>query len=722
MKKILSLVLTAAILLTTLMVGVVSASAQAYDTAIIVGDTTYVADVGETFTYTVKVTCSSEISAGQVEIPVDFAYLAGDSQAELEASLVDAAPVVADSAQVFRFDNASAAGLKGYVMNFASDKDYDFTAGDILIALNFTVLQAGTISLNPTFREFLDADGNDIVSVGGDVVDASFASSVSVDLPKNNTYEVKTPRITSIKSVSNGLKIDWDAVEGAPKYRIFRHNGTTWAVQAVLDEPGYIDTDVVSGESYLYTVRAVGETGKTFLSDIVSSGWRATYYAQPAITSFESLASGLRFAWSASTGAYGYRIYRKYAGEFTPIAVVTGTKFTDLDVELGTCYTYTIAAVDSLGREISSKNETGFSSYFLGAPVLKTVTVNNGYVLVAWDAMTGAEKYRVFRKEVAAGIGWFEIGDTTGTTWDDKVVESGKTYTYTVRCITADSSAFASPYDVTGLSVTYIAQPSITKLTSISGGVTITIGKVNGAAKYRIYKKNSSGWAKLVDTTALTYTDKNVKAGTAYQYTVRCLNAASTAFTSTYNTTGWKITYIAPPTLVSVANCYGYVQFKWKKSAGAAKYRVYRKVGKGSWVNLGYTANLYWNDKKAASGTSYTYTVCAVSSNGKTVTSAYNTTGKTIKYIAAPTLKSVKKSGKTVKFVFTKPKGAVKFRIYRKTGKGKWVNMGYTASTTWTDKKVKSGTKYTYTVCCVSSNGKVVQSAYNPTGKAITYK
>ncbi|MBR1533799.1 MAG: hypothetical protein IJ639_05515, partial [Ruminococcus sp.] len=103
------------------------------------------------------------------------------------------------------------------------------------------------------------------------------------------------------------------------------------------------------------------------------------------------------------------------------------------------------------------------------------------------------------------------------------------------------------------------------------------------------------------------------------------------------------------------------------------------------------------------------------------LTSAY-VTGKTIKYIAAPTLKKVAKSGKTVKLTWAKPKGAVKFRVYRKIGKGKWVNLGYTASTTWTDKTVKSGYKYTYTVCCVSSNGKTVQSAYNPTGKAITYR
>ena len=102
---------------------------------------------------------------------------------------------------------------------------------------------------------------------------------------------------------------------------------------------------------------------------------------------------------------------------------------------------------------------------------------------------------------------------------------------------------------------------------------------------------------------------------------------------------------------------------------------------------LGNTKGLYWNDKKAASGTTYTYIVRCLSSNGKVLTSAY-VTGKTIKYIAPPTLKKVAKSGKTVKLTWAKPKGAVKFRVYRKIGKGKWVNLGYTASTTWTDKTV----------------------------------
>ena len=723
MKKLLSLTLIAAILLTVVMVGVVGASAQAYDTAIVVGSTTYVADIGETFTYTVKVTSDKAVSAGQIELPVDFTYLSGDSADALNDAIVDVAPVVSDTAEIFRFDTASATGLKGYVMNFATDDAYDFTAGQPVVTFTFKVLKAGTIYLNPTLREFLDDNGEDIVDLDGNLPESGFSSTVAINLPKENTYAVKTPRVTSITPVSNGLKIDWDAVEGAPKYRIFRHNGTTWVVQAVLDQPGYIDTNVVSGETYLYTVRAVGETGKTFLSDIVSSGWSATYIAEPVISSFESVSGGLNLSWNHVEGASAYRVYRKNGSDWVSLGDTKSTSMLDHNVTVGTQYTYSIAALDKNHKEVSSRSETGYSDYYLGAPVLKTVTNGMGCVTVTWDKMNGAQKYRVFRKNVDENTGWFPLtGDTTGTTFNDKVVTAGKTYTYTVRCVTADSSAFASPFDSTGLTIKYIAPPAVPTVTNINGGITVTWKASAGAAKYRLYRKVGNGtWAKLVDTTALTYTDKKVSSGTAYSYTVRCLNATATAFTSDYNTTGTKITYLAPPTPQSATNCYGYVQFKWAKRAGAAQYRVYRKTGSGAYVMLGNTKGLYWNDKKAASGTTYTYIVRCLSANGKVLTSAY-VTGKTIKYIAAPTLKKVAKSGKTVKLTWAKPKGAVKFRVYRKIGKGKWVNMGYTASTTWTDKKVKSGTRYTYTVCCVSANGKVVQSAYNATGKTITYR
>ena len=89
----------------------------------------------------------------------------------------------------------------------------------------------------------------------------------------------------------------------------------------------------------------------------------------------------------------------------------------------------------------------------LKAPVPNSVKeVKNGVKLV-WTGSKGAAKYRVFRK---TGSGKFaKLADTTATGFVDKTVKSGKTYTYTVRCLSADGKAYTSPYDKKGLPVKY---------------------------------------------------------------------------------------------------------------------------------------------------------------------------------------------------------------------------------------------------------------------------
>ena len=83
MKKFLSLTLTLSILLTVIVVGIASASAQSFDTAIKIGGVTDVADIGDTFTYTVTLTSDKLLSAGQIEIPANFTVLKGDTEAAL---------------------------------------------------------------------------------------------------------------------------------------------------------------------------------------------------------------------------------------------------------------------------------------------------------------------------------------------------------------------------------------------------------------------------------------------------------------------------------------------------------------------------------------------------------------------------------------------------------------------------------------------------------------
>lgn len=176
-----------------------------------------------------------------------------------------------------------------------------------------------------------------------------------------------------------------------------------------------------------------------------------------------------------------------------------------------------------------------------------------------------------------------------------------------------------------------LATPRITKFENTASGIKLTWGKVFGAAKYRVFVKTSKGWTKLADTTATSYTYKKAKSGTKYTFTVRCMNAKATAATSSFNAAGWKTTFVSAPALPTLKNTKSGVQISWKKPAGAVKFRIFRKIGSGSWKYLADTTATKYVDKSAKKGVTYSYTIRCISANSKSYTSAYNTTGRKIK-------------------------------------------------------------------------------------------
>ncbi len=77
--------------------------------------------------------------------------------------------------------------------------------------------------------------------------------------------------------------------------------------------------------------------------------------------------------------------------------------------------------------------------------------------------------------------------------------------------------------------------------------------------------------------------------------------------------------------------------------------------------------------------------------------------------------------GKYIRLTWGKVDGAEQYRVFRKTGKGKWTVLTDTKDTAWTDKTVKSGTQYTYAVRCVSADGKTLTSAYRKPGTTVVF-
>ena len=280
---------------------------------------------------------------------------------------------------------------------------------------------------------------------------------------------------------------------------------------------------------------------------VVSAQSAKTSLATPKISKAESVYGGVKLTWSKVKGAEKYRVYYKGSKGWTRMVDTTSTSYIDKDVSSGKNYTYTVRCINSSATKFTSGyNGKGKSIKYIAAPEISKLESVNGGVKISWNKSNGAEKYRIYYK---GSKGWTRMVDTTSTSYIDKDVSSGKTYTYTVRCINSSATKFTSGYDSKGKSVKYISAPKITKAESVDGGVKISWNKVNGAEKYRVYYKSRKGWTRLADTTSTSYTDSKVSSGKAYTYTVRCINSSANKFTSGYDAKGVTVTTPVKPSV-----------------------------------------------------------------------------------------------------------------------------------------------------------------------------
>ena len=183
----------------------------------------------------------------------------------------------------------------------------------------------------------------------------------------------------------------------------------------------------------------------------------------------------------------------------------------------------------------------------------------------------------------------------------------------------------------------------------------------------------------------------------------------------------FTISELGTPNLSSVTAVKGGISIKWKAVDGSDQYCVLRKTGSDDWSKLAVVTGTSYTDETVAAGQKYSYTICCVADDESTYVSGYDNTGKVLTFAVTPVLGSVSNTASGVKITWKKAAGSAKYRIFRKTGSGKWAKLIDTTALNYLDKSVKSGTKYTYTVRCVTSNGKQYASWYNTVGKSTVF-
>ena len=520
------------------------------------------------------------------------------------------------------------------------------------------------------------------------------------------------PEITALSGVSGGVRIEWNALAGAPRYRVFRKTGSSdWDDLAETIENAYVDTTAASGARYTYTVRIVSADSERYLSDL-SKEKSLDYIATPTISSIENTLTGAKISWQMPKGAVKCRVFYKNGNSWKCLTETAGSSYVHDKLTAGQRYVYTIRCVNEKGGFVSDYNRDGWENTFIAPPVITSLTNTDQGVLIKWSAGKGAENYRVYCN---SSKGWTKLGETSSTSYLHTGVSSGNTYTYTVRCISADGTRFASAHN-SGKKTQYIGVPTISSIENTLTGAKISWQMPKGAVKCRVFYKNGSSWKCLTETAGSSYVHDKLTAGQRYVYTIRCVNEKG-GFVSDYNRDGWENTFIAPPVITSLTNTDQGVLIKWSAGKGAENYRVYCNSSKG-WTKLGETASTSYLHTGVSSGNTYTYTVRCISADGTRFASAHNS-GKKTQYIGVPTISSIENTQTGAKISWQMPKGAVKCRVFYKNGSS-WKCLTETAGSSYVHDKLTAGQSYVYTIRCVNEKGGFV-SDYNRDGWENTF-
>ncbi len=359
-----------------------------------------------------------------------------------------------------------------------------------------------------------------------------------------------TPEIGAIRSVGNGVEVNWTTVSGATGYVVYRRTSpsSNWSWKATLTGQqisSYVDTAVSNNTTYYYTVRAFNKSASlNNWGDFERTAPGVVYHAAPT-ASITIVEGGFRLSWTKDAAATGYRIYRQTGstGTMTLMANCSAgtTSYTDTSVASNTTYSYRVLAYYGSGA-IASASESESSDWsvckditytYFDAPEMTSLVSSASGLKLTWKKVSGAAGYKVYRK-TSATAAWREIATISSGATEAYVdtgsakLASGTTVYYTVRATGADRVSMGD-FDRNGQIGIYLATPELDNVKVSNSGASLTWKTVGGAQEYVIYRRTENGsWQRLSTSKSASYLDTSVKSNaTNYFYTVRATCTAT---------------------------------------------------------------------------------------------------------------------------------------------------------------------------------------------------
>ena len=285
-----------------------------------------------------------------------------------------------------------------------------------------------------------------------------FGVSITV-LPRTeqrpSAFTLNTPTVLcDVNRQIPVVQLTWSASANATSYEIYRDGSPVANIPATL--LFYYDfTDVRSGRSYTYVVRARNASGTTdsnigsvaVPTDTCSPNQAPGSFLlsndPPRCDYTPPVGPAVLLRWGAAKGASSYEVYRDGSKIYPLSGVFTGTTFEDVSgLQPGQLYRYLVRAINSYGFTESNSLPVWVpqnTCQTSGPPRAFTLTARAGCttgtpsgqaVYLRWSPSGDAEQYDVLRDNIVIRRALPATVDQFVDTTD---IIAGRSYTYVVR-------------------------------------------------------------------------------------------------------------------------------------------------------------------------------------------------------------------------------------------------------------------------------------------------
>lgn len=425
-------------------------------------------------------------------------------------------------------------------------------------------------------------------------------------------------KVKAIAKSKTSVKVSWSKVKGAQGYEIYRSAGysDTTNISAGKDDgfakltlvktvsskkSSYTDKKLASGNSYNYYVRAYKTVGnkKYYIGEYAYASLK---FEMTKVNEIEYANGKVKLSWQPIYTSKGYVVekYNEETDSYETIKTLKASTGSYMFPAAEKTTQYRVRAFS--GNEYTNGLVVTVEPVIAAPTGVKAVANSkDGSITVTWNAVAGADYYRVYRTtsswnlynkdsqsyshQGGRELNWYVADSTRVSGYRDAKKADKKATTFVDRPIT---------YTVDGATNTEYEGPK--------AGVTYYYYVV----AYKDGKAYNTEDTKDYDYAAVSRDSKSASA---------------------------KITTatIKKPTSVKVKAAKKKVTVSWKKAANATGYQVYRSTKKKSGYTLVGTitkgSTVKYVDKKAKAGTKYYYKVRAVGSNeaGIPIYSSYST-------------------------------------------------------------------------------------------------